>query len=126
MQLIRTRRRIVGWLALVAVLLAALAPAVSHALGGGTGDAWVELCTARGSQWVPADSQDPGGPPASHAFEHCPYCSLQLPALGLPPAAGPLLLGSPADQASPVARLAVPHARQPRLRALPRAPPSLS
>jgi hypothetical protein len=77
-------------MAIVAVPFASLAPAISHVLRVGSPSGWTEICTALGSRLVPADAGEPAGQsPASsgeHLFEHCPYGSLHVPALGMPEA----------------------------------------
>ena len=86
----RVARTLTIKMAILAVLFAALAPAISHVLRVGSPSGWTEVCSALGSRLVPADDGRPAGQsPASsgeHLFEHCPYCSLHLPALGMPEA----------------------------------------
>ena len=118
----RAQRRLPAWIAVLAVLLASLAPTVSHALGWGA--SLTEVCTAQGSQWV----QDGAGPSknapgAAHLLGHCPYCSLHAQALGMPPVAGapslPAALAGERPSALPQAP-GTPHAW---VSARPRAPP---
>ncbi len=78
----RLHRRFTAWLALLAVLLGALAPTVTHAMVLGSDRAdWLEICGVSGMVWVKADtgevSQVPpeGSSPASVA-SHCPWCTL--------------------------------------------------
>ncbi len=126
MFLTRAARQFSLRIALFAMLMAALAPTLSHAMRAGGSDAWVEVCTALGAKWVSADSPtqaDESEPASIGAMEHCPYCVLQAHASGLPPAF---------DLTSPVTALqfAVPSLflRAPRTlhawtTAQPRAPP---
>jgi hypothetical protein len=84
-QLFRKLCRRTTWLAMVALLAAALMPMVSHALGSTSRANTVQICTAQGMAWVQVGSADSDTQPAVQAgpFDHCPYCSLpsQLPAL---------------------------------------------
>jgi hypothetical protein len=90
-------RRLMLWIASWALLLAALAPALSQVLGRNSPHSWVEVCTSQGSVWLDSETGTPqqgkGGQPAQHLLDHCPYCSLHVPTLGLPPAVS---LGVPA------------------------------
>ena len=128
MRAVRAHRRITGWIAVLAILLAALAPALSHALASASGSQWVEICTAQGSKWVQAgeDGAERGTPPSAHVLEHCPYCSLHAPTLGLPLvqhlAALPLRL----SHQVPLAFLAAPRTLHAWVSAQPRAPPLFS
>lgn len=103
--------RFASWIAIAAILFAALAPTVSHAfLAKNTPQTlWQELCTAQGSKLV-ATEIDPGtadSQPASPAqdnvgihFEHCPYCFSHAGSVGLPPATTAFLFvatGKPAQ-----------------------------
>ncbi len=87
------------WACALVMLLAALAPAVSQALGLQGPAAWVEVCSAEGAKWVQAGQDGQAGntpaPMAAHALEHCPFCSTQAPLLALPPA--PLAWLSPGE-----------------------------
>ena len=114
-------------MAVFAILLGTLMPAVSHLLRAGGSDGWVEVCTSLGSKWVSTDSSESSGsqqaPSVLHALEHCPYCSLHAGALGLPPEQATVAL-------QPVLRpeiarrfLAAPHAQITWIAGQPRAPP---
>lgn len=122
---IRARRVLTSWMAVAAVLMAALAPALSSALGESAGFA---ICSAAGAKAVPSGpgTGNPSPAPSAHLFEHCPYCSLHAQPGLLPSAlsAGVRLLTL--DTAVPALAPAVPHARQPWVRARPRAPPQLA
>lgn len=124
MHRLRAHRRITSWIAALAVLLAALAPAVSHALGSRLGASWVEVCTLAGSKWVqPGEDSAPAG---AQVVEHCPYCTLHSPAIGMPPAPPadvPVLVAGPFV---PPAFLAAPRTLHAWASAQPRAPPVLS
>jgi hypothetical protein len=86
----RHLRHALTWTAALAVLLAALAPAVSQWLLAqhSPGVNWVEVCSASGTRWVavgeaPADG-DSGGA-GLHGQSHCPACVLQHLDMDLPP-----------------------------------------
>ena len=107
--------------------MASLAPALSHALASATGANWIEICTTQGAKWIQAGEDGSERAPASgHALEHCPYCSLHAPALGLPPATdlAPLPLGLCHEV--PLAFLSAPRTLHAWVSALPRAPPLFS
>ncbi len=80
--------RSLTWVAIVATLMLALAPAISSVLRGANYAAWVNVCRT-GSLAVAAAT--PTGPDGAHAPDgsghlsaHCPYCALHADAL--PPA----------------------------------------
>lgn len=105
MPLSRVTRRFAAWLAMLAMLLGALAPAVAQAVvasQGGPG--WVQVCSASGMVWVRADGlEDPAaGKPMADASRHCPWCSLQG-AAGLPPERVPTGFAAVATVLSPQA-----------------------
>lgn len=65
-------------IACMAILMAALAPSISHALsdGGKPRSLWAEICSSAGLKLVKLDTASPlseHGEPLS-AFEHCPFC----------------------------------------------------
>lgn len=123
MRSLRAHRFVATWVAVLAVLMAALAPALSHAMGS----SWVEICTVQGSKWVQVDEGgDNGAPTSTHPFEHCPYCTLHVPVLGIPPVPVTLpLLLAPTDE-FPLAFLAAPRTLHAWVSAQPRAPPLAS
>lgn len=92
----RQTKRITTWLAAMAILFAAIAPSISHALAsvGKLSPTWMEICSAEGSKVFKSD--DAGGVSqqktqqknSSAGFEHCPYCTLHGGSVGLPPTAG--------------------------------------
>jgi hypothetical protein len=91
MELFRRNRRLISWLASMAIVLNALAPAVSHAMASIQGQSapWMEICSVSGTKFVPmafdlspshatdqADSSKTGdSQPMS--MQHCPYCLAQ-------------------------------------------------
>ena len=86
-------RKIMAWMACIAILLATLAPAISHAIApqGGSVPVWSEICTAGGlvavdaAHLAPDDSSSPEQ--QNPHFDKCPYCRLQADVPGLPPSA---------------------------------------
>ena len=119
--------RLTSWIAALAILLAALAPSLSQALGSANGSSWIEVCTSQGSKWIEQGADNgPAAPVTGHAFEHCPFCSLHAPTLGLPPSAqiAPLPIDGRAE--FPPAFLAAPRTQHAWLSARPRAPPQFS
>ncbi|HRD98277.1 MAG TPA: DUF2946 family protein [Rubrivivax sp.] len=90
MPLAYRHRRPTLWIALLAILFAALAPAISHGLAAGS-STWIELCTAQGSRWIAVDTGGAEQPAGSNGlggghFDHCPFCHLSSPAMAPPPA----------------------------------------
>lgn len=84
-----------SWLALFAILMMSLAPAISQTLDSVRpgSSLLLDICTTEGRQQVEVDTADwsTPQPSADHhlSFEHCPYCAAQLNLL-LPPAQAPL------------------------------------
>lgn len=127
MRAVRAHRRLTSWIAALAILLASLAPALSHALASATGADWIEICTIQGSKWVQAGEDGSERAPASaHVLEHCPYCSLQTPTLGLPPVTQRVAVPPRLSHAVPRAFLSAPRTLHAWVRAQPRAPPLFS
>lgn len=50
-------RRLSAWIALVALVLAALAPTLTHAIGSTAAQGWSAVCTTTGMKWVNADGR---------------------------------------------------------------------
>lgn len=127
MRAVRAHRRLTSWIAALAILLASLAPTLSHALASATGANWIEVCTTQGSKWVQAGDDGAERAPAStHLLEHCPYCSLHAPTLGLPPVMERVHLPLPVGPAVPPAFLSAPRTLHAWVSAQPRAPPLFS
>ncbi len=132
MRTVRNMHRI-AWIACFAILLAALAPAISHALAAqqhhAEQQAWVEICTMEGSKMVMTDGAHDPQQPAHDSFghlEHCPFCLNHAVAHGLPPAADfvmPVLAG---DHVLPPLYYQAPRPLFAWATAQPRAPPALS
>lgn len=111
----------------MAILLASLAPSLSLALASATGATWFEVCTTQGSRWIQAGEDGSERAPASaHVLDHCPYCSLHAPTLGLPPASSLTHLPRRLAHEVPLAFLAAPRTLHAWVSAQPRAPPLFS
>ena len=116
-----------SWVAVLAVLMAALAPMISHALQARDGALAIEVCSSLGARWVLADgSSTDSVPPAGqgHPFEHCPYCSLHADVLALPPLPAALTPAIATSDLLPPAFAAAPLTLFAWVGAQPRAPPS--
>jgi hypothetical protein len=122
LQSLRLRRHLSLWLAIAAMLMAALAPAVSQAVRAADPVAWAEVCSAAGTSSQPGKGTPADG--AAHLFEHCPYCSLQQPVLGLPPAPTALQLPLAAADTLPSLYLSGPRGQHNWDAARPRGPPA--
>lgn len=127
MRAFRAHRRLTTWLAALAILFAALAPSLSHALASASGSDWIEVCTIQGSKWI-ATGEDGSerGPASAHVLDHCPYCSVHAPTLGLPPANDSVQPPSRRAHEVPLAFLAAPRTLHAWVSAQPRAPPVFS
>lgn len=93
------RQRFFTWIAIVAMMVSALAPAISRAMGPDeNGRYFIEVCSAvgmhrialtaeeaafYGEQAVPAGDSEGGSAPM---LDHCPYCSASFNLAMLPPA----------------------------------------
>lgn len=106
MGLSHLHRRFSAWLALLALLLGAVAPAVTQAVVAGSDRAgWVQICSASGMSWVQIDAGD-GAPADNASASGCTWCSAHGVA-GLPPepatwAVARLALALPQDAFTPV------------------------
>jgi len=86
----RAARDFAAWIACIAVLMAALAPAISQAVAtradGPQG--WTEVCTTQGMQRILIQGAPalPDAPAPEHfSFEHCPFCLTHAGVAVLPP-----------------------------------------
>jgi len=118
-------RRFSAWLAMLALVLGGLAPALTQALVAGTERAgWIQICTASGMSWVQIDAQGDAQATgkAGAASSGCTWCQHHGVA-HLPPSAPefPLALGHPPEVAVVVAAALLAPRWPPGLS---RAPPS--
>lgn len=108
----RTTRHLAAWIGSFAILLAALAPSISHALAAANGGrtTLMEICSITTTKFVEvaevaevADNQSNTSPaPAEKSgmhFEHCPFCLSHAGSFALLPVstfAMPVVIGVPA------------------------------
>ncbi|WP_323120352.1 DUF2946 family protein [Burkholderia alba] len=73
----RTRRGVVAWLAIFAMLCQSLMPTLAQAYAGRASSPLVlQLCTAGGFKQISLDGASPTSSPAKTFYTpHCPYCS---------------------------------------------------
>jgi Protein of unknown function (DUF2946) len=127
MRAARAHAQFTSWIAILAVLLASLAPTLAHAFRSDAGVSWIEVCTTQGAKWIQAGDDTPERAPATaHVIDHCPYCSLHTPTLALPPTATPAPALLPLSHEVPPAFLAAPRTLHAWVSAQPRAPPLFS
>ncbi|RJG00323.1 DUF2946 domain-containing protein [Noviherbaspirillum sedimenti] len=85
----RPIRYITAAIACMAILMATLAPSISHALSdaGKSRSLWAEICSTAGLKLVKLDlgSELPAHSEPANAFEHCPFCQVHDGMLALPP-----------------------------------------
>lgn len=130
MLLDRGFRKLISWIACVAILMGSVAPVLSHAFQPSQGAGWIEVCTALGQQMVHVG--DATGEPSNtkqqddHARQHCPYCSSHAAQLGLPPASSAVLFVPTLHYGLPALFLAAPRTSFAWSTAQPRAPPRTS
>jgi len=89
MRFFRRQHRVFGWLAALAILLASLAPMVSHAMANDSDTSIFEVCSVQGPKAVQPPTSDPsedGGDVGHRLLVHCAYCTLHFPVMDLPPA----------------------------------------
>jgi hypothetical protein len=94
MRIRRHTKQFTAWLACIAILLAALAPSISHALpaASGTNSFWAEICSSTGPKMMKM-AKGHGSNSSSPAekgmhFEQCPFCLAHAGSFGLPPSPG--------------------------------------
>ena len=130
MSLSTRARRLTARIAALAMALAALAPAITHALAAAHGEhhRWVEVCTATGARMLPVPTDAEGAPiaPNAHPIDHCPYCSPGASPDALPASPAAAMPAGIASQFVPSAFLHAPRPQHAWLAARPRAPPAAS
>lgn len=67
-------RHFAAWIACFAILFAAMAPSISHAVSASRGATLVEICSSAGTKMVKLDA---GSKPAAaaDALDHCMFCT---------------------------------------------------
>lgn len=88
----RITRHFAAWIACFAMLFAALAPSISHAVSLSQGETWAEICSVGGTKFVKVDGDaNPVADLASESsihVEHCPFCSTHGGSFAVLPSAG--------------------------------------
>lgn len=91
MRMTKSMHRTTVWMAFCAILMASLAPSISHVVATAKGipNGWTEICTIFGAKLVKIgddapDSKLPAPKKATH-LQHCPFCISHAVSLGLPP-----------------------------------------
>jgi hypothetical protein len=115
-----------AWIACLAILFAALAPSISHAMSSARGDVWTEICSVGSVKLVKIDGatlqkSDPG---TQKPMSHCPFCASHGDASVLPPGMSDTLLPLIAHETYPALFLQSPHPLAIWATAQSRAPPS--
>jgi hypothetical protein len=123
------RRRLSAWIAIFAILLAALAPGIAQALATSQAQSrpWAEICTAAGMQV--RQSLAPGsdsGDQEGMMSAHCPFCLNHAGHFALPSTPPDLALAIDAGTALPSAFAATPSSRFACASPQSRAPPVFS
>ena len=118
------RQRLSIWFALLATLLSALAPAVSHAMPAwGSRSGWVDICSTNRDQAQPQADGGATGQGMSGLGVDCAYCLVQAHQPALPVTAASALTAQPV---APLQGARNDTAQRPRLAwasARPRGPP---
>ena len=121
--------RLTAWIAMFAILLAALAPSVARALSSPQQQAmpWSDICAVAGTQAVhDAAPLSGSGQDNGAAFGHCPFCLSHAGQFVLPTAALYCLPAADASAGFFTPSAAAPSPRFVRASAQPRAPPAAS
>ncbi len=66
-----------AWIACCAILFAALAPSIAHAMSTARGDVWTEICTVGSVKFVKIDGAtlQKSDPDTQKSMSHCPFCA---------------------------------------------------
>lgn len=89
MSFTRIQRRFTAWLAMLALALGALAPAMAQvAVSASDRSNWVQICSASGMVWIQADAAALGtdSVPLADMGAPCAWCLMHSAVAGLPPA----------------------------------------
>lgn len=123
---------VASWLAVVALLMATLAPAISQTLAHMNGTAsqfLVNICSVDGPRTLSIDlatfDAKRTNPDQSHAFKHCPFCTTHFNLL-MPPQAHQFIPAQLAFEPMPRAFFQAPRQSHAWTPASPRAPPLFS
>lgn len=125
----KVTRRFAAWIACLAILFAALAPTLAHAVLASPGQSWAEVCSVSGARMVQVGGDqgnmaDPLSKQSLHV-EHCPFCATHAGAFALPGGGRALSFALPATpQRHPTLFLQAPHPLPVWTTAQSRAPPA--
>lgn len=130
------QRAVAAWLAIFAVVIASVAPAISHAFAqpdspphaqihsADDDGAAEDVCSTDADTGdAHAGGHDPASPPALH-LEHCPFCHLHADALQVPAVSVPVL-PSASKPGRPLLFFLAPSLLHAWRSAQPRAPPAV-
>jgi hypothetical protein len=82
-------RRCAAWIACLAMLFAALAPSVAHAMAASRGEVWAEICSVAGIKLVKTSTGDAAAAAQDQQqslhVEHCPFCATHADSFALLP-----------------------------------------
>lgn len=134
----RFRQRLFAWVAMFAVTLSALAPAISRAMGPDeNGRYFIQVCSAAGIEWVAisaeeaefyadVETRDDGQPAGGDALslDQCPYCSAAYTTALLPPVVSPPVFAVRGGEDVPALFLNAPRPLFVWASSHPRAPPA--
>lgn len=131
------RQRLFAWIAMFAMLVSALAPAVSRAMGPDeNGRYFIELCSAEGSSLISLTAAEaalygdhviPAGDgegDESAMLENCAYCAAPFNSAMLPPAGSPPVFATAGSLPAPLLFFVSPRPLFAWSPAHPRAPPA--
>lgn len=124
----KVTRGVAAWIACIAMLFAALAPSVSHALSASRGETWTEICSVGGMKLVKvidgaAVTADPAEQHSAH-LKHCPFCAVHADSSALPPGAAVVIPLLETADLVPFLFLRSPQPLTAWTTAQPRAPPA--
>ena len=131
------RQRFSAWIAIVAMMVSALAPAISRAMGPDeSGRYLIDVCSAAGTHQVSLTAEEaafygeltiPAGDGESGdatMLDHCPYCSASFNLAMLPPAGAQTVFAVIGSQLAPKLFFVAPRPLFAWSPAHPRAPPA--
>ncbi len=119
------RHRRTAWVTLVTLVLATLAPAVTHSVSRARAAAapWDEVCTTRANGHTSGQKGVGGSGPVAPQGHHCAFCGPHGGGLGLPPALAGSVDAPALSQALALRTLLAPSVQAAWSSAQPRAPP---
>lgn len=106
MRMTRIARVVTAWMACFAIMLVALAPSISHALGAKKASTkeWTEICTSTGVKQVKltGEGAEPFSPGKHDQHsEDCPFCRTHADTVGPPPTSAAIAFIPAAPQSRP-------------------------